>query len=142
MVEGYLSQKMRPLSTHPLLSRLQSNGRKLEKIVCGIFDGNGVECNKQRNVTWWMKGLSGNRIRYCMEVSRWFATIVERGCGVVKRVRCLKECMNGGISVKIFVDTNLINQSAHFGWQDKDKALYGLREGYKKCGWAGGNSSK
>ena len=40
--------------------------------------------------------------------------------------------MNGGISVKIFVDTNLINQSAHFGWQDKDKALYGLREGYKK----------
>lgn len=24
-----------------------------------------------------------------------------------------------------------MEQSAHFGWQDKDQALYGLREGYK-----------
>ena len=39
--------------------------------------------------------------------------------------------MNGGISMKVFVDTDLMNQSAHFGWQDKDEALYGLREGYK-----------
>lgn len=39
--------------------------------------------------------------------------------------------MNGGDLVKIFVDTGLMNQSAHFGWQDKDEALYGLREGYK-----------
>ena len=38
---------------------------------------------------------------------------------------------NGGISMKVFVDTDLMNQSAHFGWQDKDEALYGLREGYK-----------
>lgn len=33
--------------------------------------------------------------------------------------------------LKIFVDTGLMEQSAHFGWQDKDQALYGLREGYK-----------
>lgn len=33
--------------------------------------------------------------------------------------------------MKVFVDTDLMNQSAHFGWQDKDEALYGLREGYK-----------
>lgn len=25
----------------------------------------------------------------------------------------------------------MMEQSAHFGWQDKDQALYGLREGYK-----------
>ena len=24
-----------------------------------------------------------------------------------------------------------MSQSAHFGWQTKDEALYGLREGYK-----------
>lgn len=24
-----------------------------------------------------------------------------------------------------------MEQSAHFGWQDKNQALYGLREGYK-----------
>lgn len=39
--------------------------------------------------------------------------------------------MNGGYSVKIFVDTGATVQSAHFGWQNKDEALYGLREGYK-----------
>lgn len=33
--------------------------------------------------------------------------------------------------MKIFQDTGLMEQSAHFGWQDKDTALYGLREGYK-----------
>lgn len=33
--------------------------------------------------------------------------------------------------MKIFVDTGLMEQSAHFGWQNKDDALYGLREGYK-----------
>lgn len=33
--------------------------------------------------------------------------------------------------MKIFNDTGLKNQSAHFGWQDKDSAQYGLREGYK-----------
>lgn len=33
--------------------------------------------------------------------------------------------------MKIFKDTELMNQSAYFGWQDKDEALYGLREGYK-----------
>ena len=33
--------------------------------------------------------------------------------------------------MKIFKDTGLMEQSAHFGWQDKDQALYGLREGYK-----------
>lgn len=34
--------------------------------------------------------------------------------------------------MKIFKDTGIIEQSAHFGWQNKDTALYGLREGYKK----------
>ena len=38
---------------------------------------------------------------------------------------------NGGDSMKIFVDTGEMDQSAHFGWQNKDEALYGLREGYK-----------
>ena len=33
--------------------------------------------------------------------------------------------------LKIFVETGLMEQSAHFGWQNKDQALYGLREGYK-----------
>ena len=33
--------------------------------------------------------------------------------------------------MKIFVDTGKMDQSAHFGWQNKDEALYGLREGYK-----------
>lgn len=33
--------------------------------------------------------------------------------------------------MKIFNDTGKIKQSAYFGWQDKDSALYGLREGYK-----------
>ena len=33
--------------------------------------------------------------------------------------------------LKIFVDTGLMDQSAHFGWQDKNQALYGLREEYK-----------
>lgn len=33
--------------------------------------------------------------------------------------------------MKIFQDTGLMEQSAHFGWQNKDTALYGLREGYK-----------
>lgn len=33
--------------------------------------------------------------------------------------------------LKIFVDTGLMEQSAHFGWQNKDEALYGLREEYK-----------
>lgn len=33
--------------------------------------------------------------------------------------------------MKIFRDTGLMEQSAHFGWQDKDLALWGLREGYK-----------
>ncbi len=32
----------------------------------------------------------------------------------------------------IFKDTGIMEQSAYFGWQDKDTALYGLREGYKK----------
>lgn len=36
-----------------------------------------------------------------------------------------------GNKLKIFKDTGLIEQSAHFGWQNKDEALYGLREGYK-----------
>lgn len=34
--------------------------------------------------------------------------------------------------MKIFVDTGIMDQTAHFGWQNKDQALYGLREGYKK----------
>lgn len=33
--------------------------------------------------------------------------------------------------MKIFKDTGHMQQSAHFGWQDKNEALYGLREGYK-----------
>lgn len=33
--------------------------------------------------------------------------------------------------VKIFKDSGYMEQSAHFGWQDKDKAIFGLREGYK-----------
>ncbi len=33
--------------------------------------------------------------------------------------------------MKIFFDSGNMEQSAHFGWQDKDFALYGLREGYK-----------
>ena len=33
--------------------------------------------------------------------------------------------------MRIFVDTGAMDQSAHFGWQNKDEALYGLREGYK-----------
>ena len=33
--------------------------------------------------------------------------------------------------MKIFKDTELMNQSAYFRWQDEDEALYGLREGYK-----------
>lgn len=33
--------------------------------------------------------------------------------------------------MKIFKETGYMEQSAHFGWQDKDLALYGLREGYK-----------
>lgn len=28
--------------------------------------------------------------------------------------------------MKIFVDTGEMNQSAHFGWQNKDEALYGF----------------
>lgn len=34
--------------------------------------------------------------------------------------------------MKIFVDTGIMDQTAHFGWQNKEQALYGLREGYKK----------
>ena len=33
--------------------------------------------------------------------------------------------------MKVFKDTGPMEQPAHFGWQDKDTALYGLREGYK-----------
>lgn len=33
--------------------------------------------------------------------------------------------------MKVFNDTGIMEQSAYFGWQDKDQALYGLREGYK-----------
>lgn len=33
--------------------------------------------------------------------------------------------------MKIFFDSGNMEQSAHFGWQNKDLALYGLREGYK-----------
>lgn len=28
--------------------------------------------------------------------------------------------------MKIFVDTGVMEQSAHFGWQNKDEALYGF----------------
>ena len=34
--------------------------------------------------------------------------------------------------VKVFKESGYMEQSAHFGWQDKDKALFGLREGYKE----------
>ncbi len=34
--------------------------------------------------------------------------------------------------MKIFIDTGKMKQSAHFGWETEDQALYGLREGYKK----------
>lgn len=34
--------------------------------------------------------------------------------------------------MRIFKNTGIMEQSAHFGWQNKDSALYGLREGYKK----------
>lgn len=33
--------------------------------------------------------------------------------------------------MNIFNDTGFMDQSAYFGWQNKDSALYGLREGYK-----------
>lgn len=33
--------------------------------------------------------------------------------------------------MKIFKNTGFTQQSAHFGWQNKDEALYGIREGYK-----------
>ena len=33
--------------------------------------------------------------------------------------------------MKVFKETGYMEQSAHFGWQNKDLALYGLREGYK-----------
>lgn len=33
--------------------------------------------------------------------------------------------------MKVFTDTGIMTQSAHFGWANKDEALYGLREGYK-----------
>ena len=33
--------------------------------------------------------------------------------------------------MRIFEETGIMSQSAHFGWQNKDQALYGLREGYK-----------
>ena len=33
--------------------------------------------------------------------------------------------------MKIFAYTGVMEQSAHFGWQNKDEALYGIREGYK-----------
>ena len=29
--------------------------------------------------------------------------------------------------MKIFVDTGVMEQSAHFGWQNKDEALYGCK---------------
>ena len=38
---------------------------------------------------------------------------------------------NWGELMRIFVDTSAMEQSAHFGWQNKDEALYGLWEGYK-----------
>lgn len=33
--------------------------------------------------------------------------------------------------MRIFYESKIMEQSAHFGWQNKDLALYGLREGYK-----------
>ncbi len=35
------------------------------------------------------------------------------------------------MSRKLFIDSNIKEQSAYFGWQDKGTALYGLKEGYK-----------
>ena len=34
--------------------------------------------------------------------------------------------------MKVFKESGYMEQSAHFGWQDKDEALFGLREGYKE----------
>lgn len=33
--------------------------------------------------------------------------------------------------MKIFTETGIMSQSAFFGWENKDDALYGLRDGYK-----------
>lgn len=33
--------------------------------------------------------------------------------------------------MNVFYETGIMTQSAYFGWEDKDQALYGLREGYK-----------
>lgn len=33
--------------------------------------------------------------------------------------------------MNVFDETGIMTQSAYFGWEDKDQALYGLREGYK-----------
>lgn len=33
--------------------------------------------------------------------------------------------------MKVLKDTGIMEQSAYFGWQDKNQALYGIREGYK-----------
>lgn len=33
--------------------------------------------------------------------------------------------------MRIFYESKIMEQSAHFGWQNKDLALYGLKEGYK-----------
>ncbi len=30
--------------------------------------------------------------------------------------------------MKRFANTGVMEQSAHFGWQNKDEALYGIRE--------------
>lgn len=43
----------------------------------------------------------------------------------IKRAKGRKKFM------KIFEDTGKMQQSAYFGWQDKNDALLGLREGYK-----------
>lgn len=37
----------------------------------------------------------------------------------------------GELKMKVFNNTGIITQSANFGWQNKNSALYGLREGYK-----------
>ena len=34
--------------------------------------------------------------------------------------------------MKVFKNSGCMEQSAHFGWQNKDEALLGLREGYKE----------
>jgi hypothetical protein len=39
--------------------------------------------------------------------------------------------MKDKVSMRIFYESKIMEQSAHFGWQNKDSALYGLREGYK-----------